>query len=171
MKKMNVALFIIYYSHGCVSSCTFGLLSTTPPPTLRILRIIGAWIKTSRLTQQKVDLSYFYSMNNLFKARVRSFVWQRNTIPIFLLQFYWAGALVQWSKLAVLLGKSTYNFQRNKEFLPRSLVKIYCCAEHPWQRGSVLGLLSPGLEFRILCLEGTVISFISPSSRGFPGQI
>ena len=124
MKKMIVASFLIYSSHDCVSSCTFGLLSIAPPTTLRIWRIIEASIRSSRLTQQKVGLSYFYSMNNLFKARVRSFVWQRHTIPIFLLQFYWAGALVQWSKLAVLLGKSTFNFQRNKEFLPRSLVKI-----------------------------------------------
>ena len=42
------------------------------------------------------------------------------------------------------------------------------------QRGSVVVLgplgLEPGLEFRILCPEGSVISFISPSS-GFPDPI
>ena len=31
------------------------------------------------------------------------------------------------------------------------------------------GLRPPGLEFRILCLEGSVISSISPFSRGSPG--
>ena len=31
--------------------------------------------------------------------------------------------------------------------------------------------VAPGLEFRILCLEGSVISFISPSSGGSPGPI
>ena len=35
--------------------------------------------------------------------------------------------------------------------------------------GSVLGLRPPGLEFRILCLEGSVILIISPSSGGSPG--
>ena len=32
------------------------------------------------------------------------------------------------------------------------------CGEPPWPRGSVLGLRPPGLEFRILCLEDSVIS-------------
>ena len=32
-------------------------------------------------------------------------------------------------------------------------------------------LRPPGLEFRILCLEDSVISFISPSSGGSPGPI
>ena len=30
----------------------------------------------------------------------------------------------------------------------------------------MLGLRPPGLEFQVLCLEGSVISVISPSSRG-----
>ena len=45
------------------------------------------------------------------------------------------------------------------------------CGEPPWPRGSVLGLRPPGLEFRILCLEDSVISIISPSSGGSPGQV
>ena len=45
------------------------------------------------------------------------------------------------------------------------------CGESPWPRGSVLGLRPPGLEFRILCLEDSVISIISPSSGGSPGPI
>ena len=32
------------------------------------------------------------------------------------------------------------------------------CGEPPRPRGSVLGLRPPGLEFRILCLVGSVIS-------------
>ena len=36
---------------------------------------------------------------------------------------------------------------------------------------SVLGLRPPGLEFRILCLEDSVISIISPSSGGSPGPV
>ena len=35
----------------------------------------------------------------------------------------------------------------------------------------MLGLRPPGLEFRILCLEDSVISFISPSSGGSPGPV
>ena len=41
----------------------------------------------------------------------------------------------------------------------------------PWPRGSVLGLRPPVLEFRILCLEDSVILFISPSSGGSPGPV
>ena len=41
------------------------------------------------------------------------------------------------------------------------------CGEPPWPRSSVLGLRPPGFEFRILCLEDSVISIISPSS-GWP---
>ena len=33
--------------------------------------------------------------------------------------------------------------------------------EPPWPRGSVLGLRPPGLEFRILCLEDSVIEVLS----------
>ena len=42
------------------------------------------------------------------------------------------------------------------------------CGEPPCPRGSVLGLRPPGLEFRSLCLEDSVISIISPSSGGSP---
>ena len=45
------------------------------------------------------------------------------------------------------------------------------CGEPPWPRGSVLGLRPPGLELRILCLEDSVISIISPSSGGSPGPV
>ena len=45
-----------------------------------------------------------------------------------------------------------------------SLVKIQYCGDPPWQRSSELGLRPPGLEFRILCLEDSDISFISPCS-------
>ena len=61
-----------------------------------------------------------------------------------------------------------FKFHRNKLFLSRSLVMIQYCLEPPWPRGGLLGLRPPGLEFRILCLEASVISFISPSSGGYP---
>ena len=35
----------------------------------------------------------------------------------------------------------------------------------------MLGLRPPGFEFRILCLEDSVISIISPSSGGSPGPV
>ena len=38
-------------------------------------------------------------------------------------------------------------------------------------RGNVLGLTPPGFQFQILYLEGSVISLISPSSRGSPDPI
>ena len=59
--------------------------------------------------------------------------------------------------------------KNQKMFFPRSLVNIQYCGEPARLRGSVVGLRQPGLEFRIMCLEGIVISFISPSSVGSPG--
>ena len=35
----------------------------------------------------------------------------------------------------------------------------------------MLGLRPPGLEFRALCLQSSVFSFISPSSGGYPGPV
>ena len=52
-------------------------------------------------------------------------------------------------------------WKKQKCFFP---IHIQYCGEPPWPRGSVLGLRPPGLEFRIVCLEDSVISFISPSS-------
>ena len=49
--------------------------------------------------------------------------------------------------------------------------KSQYCGEPPWPRGSLLGLRPPGLEFRILCLEDSVISIISQSSGGSPGPV
>ena len=46
-------------------------------------------------------------------------------------------------------------------FLLRSIVKNLYCWELPWPRDSVLGLRPPGAEWRIMCLEGSVILFIS----------
>ena len=55
--------------------------------------------------------------------------------------------------------------KETKMFLPQY------CGEPPWPRGSVLGLRPPGLELRILCLEDSVISIISPSSGDSPGPV
>ena len=55
-------------------------------------------------------------------------------------------------------------FERNKNVSCLSTCETHYCGEPPWPRGSVLSLRPPGLEFRILCLEDSVISFISPSS-------
>ena len=79
--------------------------------------------------------------------------------------------LLRKSKMTGSNPTMVFKFQRNKMFLPRSLVKIQYCGEPPWPRGSVLGLRPRGLEFRIMCLEGSVISFISPSSGVTPGPL
>ena len=49
--------------------------------------------------------------------------------------------------------------KETKMFLPHPSVKVSIV-------GGVLGLRPPGLEFRILCLEDSVISIISPISGG-----
>ena len=64
-----------------------------------------------------------------------------------------------------------FKFQWKKMFLPRSLAaEIEYCGE-PLSPSSVLGLRPPGLEFQILCLEGSVISVIWPSSGGSPDPV
>ena len=60
----------------------------------------------------------------------------------------------------------TFKFQSH-----RSLVMIQYCGEPPWPRGTVLDLKPPALEFRIMCLEGSIISMILSSSWGYPGPV
>ena len=55
--------------------------------------------------------------------------------------------------------------KETKMLLPHPLEK------HREREVRVLGLRPPGFEFRILCLEGSVFSLISPSSGGSPGTI
>ena len=64
-----------------------------------------------------------------------------------------------------------FKFQRNKMFLPCSLVRLQYCGEPLWPRGRLLGLRPQGLEFSILCLKDSDISFISSSSGGSPGLL
>ena len=68
-------------------------------------------------------------------------------------------------------GSRSRRFERNRNVSSPSTCETQYCGEPPWPRGSVLGLRPSGLEFRILCLEDSVISFISPSSGGSPGPI
>ena len=62
-------------------------------------------------------------------------------------------------------------FKETKNVSPPSTCESQYCEEPPWPRGSMLGLRPPGLKFRILCLEDSVISIISPSSGGSPGPV
>ena len=58
-------------------------------------------------------------------------------------------------------------------FLPHSLVKLSIVGslrEVGPIVGSVLDLRPPGFKFRILCLDASLISLISPSSGGSPAQ-
>ena len=66
-------------------------------------------------------------------------------------------------------GRAAFKFPRNEMFFLRSFVNIQFCVNPPCPNGSVLGFRPQGREFRILCLEGIVISFISPSTWGSPG--
>ena len=72
-------------------------------------------------------------------------------------------------RLLTGLGESPEDDEMNEMALSSRHRSQYC-GEPPWPRGSVLGLRPPGLEFRILCLEDSVISIISPSSGGSPAQ-
>ena len=61
--------------------------------------------------------------------------------------------------------------KETKMFLPHPRIKVSIVGSLRDRKGSVLGLRPPGLEFRILCLEDSVISIISPSSGGSPGPV
>ena len=61
--------------------------------------------------------------------------------------------------------------KKTKNVSSPSMCERQYCGEPPWPRGSVLYLKPPGLEFRIRCLEDSVISIISPSSGGSPGPV
>ena len=85
----------------------------------------------------------------------------------------WLMALVQWLKLHAwkigdrrFVPRSNIQVSKKQKFLPRSFVAIQYCGEPLYLRGSVFDLRPPGLEFRIICLEVSVISFISPFSGG-----
>ena len=57
---------------------------------------------------------------------------------------------------------------------PGGLKETKMLLPHPRVKVSIAGSLrdrEPGLEFRILCLEDSVISIISPSSGGSPGPV
>ena len=86
----------------------------------------------------------------------------------------WLMALVQWLKLHAwkiedrrFVPRSGIQVSKKQKLLPRSFVAIQYCGEPLYLRGSVLDLRPPGLEFRIICLEVSDISFISPSSGGW----
>ena len=53
--------------------------------------------------------------------------------------------------------------KKEKYFFPAHFIKIQYWGEPLWPGGSVFGLRPPGLECQILCLKGSVTSFISPS--------
>ena len=68
-------------------------------------------------------------------------------------------------------GPGLGGLKETKNVSSPSTCESQYCGEPPWPRGNVLGLRPPGPEFRILCLEGSVISIISPSSGGSPGPV
>ena len=66
-----------------------------------------------------------------------------------------------------LVGRSA-----SRHFSSASLLPHLVGRSAGWHFSShLLGLRPPGHEFRILCLEDSVISFISPSSGGSPGAV
>ena len=79
---------------------------------------------------------------------------------------YMAGALVQWSKLPACLEswRSRVIQVSKKQNVSFLITCKYSILWGPGPRGSELGFRPPGFEFRIMCLEGSVISFISEGS-------
>ena len=68
-------------------------------------------------------------------------------------------------------GYRSRRLERSKTVSSSHTRKTQYCGEPQWPRGSVLGLRPAGLEFRILCLEGSVIIFISQFLGGSPGPV
>ena len=77
-------------------------------------------------------------------------------------------ALVQWLKLPALkVGDRGFEPHSGIQVSKKQNIssplsrKIQYCGKTSWPRGSVLGLRPPEVAFRILCLEGSVTSFMS----------
>ena len=72
-------------------------------------------------------------------------------------------ALVQWLMLPAWKVRDR-GFETRSDiqamFLPRSLVKIPYRGKPLWPRGSVLGRRPPELELYIMCLEGSMITYL-----------
>ena len=75
--------------------------------------------------------------------------------------------LLHSSFLHYIYKNSGIHVSNKQMLLPRSFVKIQYCGKPPWLSGSVLGLKPQGPEFRIMCLDYSAISFISPSLLGY----
>ena len=73
---------------------------------------------------------------------------------------HWRGPWCRGSRLCSPLWHS--GFKETIMFFPSSLVNIQYCEGLPWPKCRVLGLRPLGLEFRIMCLEGGVISVTIP---------
>ena len=78
-----------------------------------------------------------------------------------------SGVLVQWSKLpAWKIGDHWFQTRTDIQVSKKQNVSSSLTPKDSivwgasWPRGSVIGLWTPELEFQILCLEGSVISFI-----------
>ena len=61
--------------------------------------------------------------------------------------------------------------KETKMFLPHPRVKVSIVGSLPDREVACSASDRQGLEFRILCLEDSVISIISPSSGGSPGPV
>ena len=79
---------------------------------------------------------------------------------------------MQWLDLpAWKVGDRGFELRSDIQVSKKENVSSPLTREHSilWEpscaRGSVFGLRPSGLEFRIMCLEGSVISLISTSSR------
>ena len=63
------------------------------------------------------------------------------------------------------------DLKETKMFLPHPRVKVSIVGSLRDRELACSASDPPALEFRILCPEGSVISFISPSSGGSPGPV
>ena len=61
--------------------------------------------------------------------------------------------------------------KETKMFLPHPRVKVSIVGSLRDREVACSAPRPPGLEFRVLCLEDSVISIISPSSGGSPGPV
>ena len=108
----------------------------------------------------------------------RRFRYLENLVPLLLYYYLFTlqggGPRVVVSTAALhasVWGSVLGGLKETKTVSSSSTCESQYCGEPPCPRGSVLGLRPSELEFRILCLENSVISIISPSSGGSPGPV
>ena len=176
----------------CNAPCLYKIAINNELELSRTVKKNCITFKQCRTDVEDVEPTLYKCYTNVLCLLGRPMTGRRVEVILFIQQqLGGGGSLVLWLKLPCLVGGgprvvvSTAAFharvwgsvpglgglkETNNVSSPSTCENQYCRGP-PRPRGSVLGLRAPGREFRILCLDDSLISIISPSSGGSPGPI